>query len=258
MRADQYLTSNGHYDSRARAQAAIKAGMVTVNGEVLKKSSVKIREGAIVVAEHEHPWVSRGGIKLAHALEVFGVDPAGRTALDVGSSTGGFSHVLLTKGIDKVYAVDVGHGQLHISLHDEPKIISMESQDARTLAAEDFDPIPDLIVCDASFISAMKVLETPLSLVALGSELITLVKPQFEVGKINLGRGGIVKSEELGLRALDIVRHWMQEQGWKTLATIVSPIKGGTGNTEYLLHAVREDGLPKVEIPPSRQGFEDT
>ncbi len=240
MRADQYLTTKNHYDSRARAQAAIKAGLVTVDGRVIKKPSEKIAEGAIVQAGIEHPWVSRGGVKLAQALDVFGVDPTGRTALDVGASTGGFSHVLVSRGITKVYAVDVGHGQLHASLHSEPKIISMEGQDARTLSSAQFDIVPDLIVCDASFISAMKVLGTPMQIAAPTSDLITLVKPQFEVGKIGLGRGGLVKSEELGLRALDTVRHWVQEQGWHVVDTIVSPIKGGSGNTEYLLHAMRK------------------
>jgi len=178
MRADQYLTANGYYDSRARAQAAIKAGTV-------KKPSEKIKEGAIISAGREHVWVSRGGVKLDHALTIFGIDPAGRIALDVGASTGGFTHV-------------------------------------------------------ASFISAMKVLGTPLGLAAKGADLITLVKPQFEVGKINIGRGGLVKTEELGLRALDSVKQWVREQGWHVVASDVSPIQGGSGNIEYLLHAKRE------------------
>lgn len=239
MRADQYLTTHGHYDSRARAQAAIKAGLVSVNGQVLKKSSVKIPEGAVVEAGHEHPWVSRGGVKLDYALKAFDVDVTGRTALDVGSSTGGFSQVLAERGAAKIYAVDVGHGQLHRDLLSEPKIISMEGCDARMLSPKDFDPAPSLIVCDASFISAMKVLENPLRLAAPTAELITLVKPQFEVGKIGLGKGGLVKTEELGLRALDEVKQWTSIQGWRVIATDTSPIKGGSGNTEYLLHAKR-------------------
>ena len=242
MRADQYLTANGYYDSRARAQAAIKAGLVSVDGKRVKKPSEKIKAGAVVTAGREHPWVSRGGVKLDHALTVFGVNPTGRIALDVGASTGGFSQVLATRGAAKIYAIDVGHGQLHVSLHDHPKIISIEGQDARTLSPTQFDGAIDLIVCDASFISAMKVLETPLGLAASGADLITLVKPQFEVGKINIGRGGLVKTEELGLRALDSVRHWVREQGWRVIASDVSPIKGGSGNTEYLLHAKRDKG----------------
>lgn len=239
MRADQYLTANGHYDSRARAQAAIKAGLVLVDGKPIKKPSEKITEGAVVTAGQEHPWVSRGGVKLDHALTKFSVDATDRIALDVGASTGGFSQVLAKRGAAKIYAVDVGHGQLHRDLRDEPKIISMEGQDARSLSPAQFDLPPNLIVCDASFISAMKVLATPLRLAAEQAELITLVKPQFEVGKANIGRGGLVKSEELGLRALDSVRKWTREQGWNVKETCVSPIKGGSGNIEYLLHAQR-------------------
>lgn len=239
MRADQYLTTHGYYDSRARAQAAIKAGLVSVDGKTIKKPSEKIKTGAVVTAGREHPWVSRGGVKLDHALTVFGVNPSGLTCLDVGASTGGFSQVLVARGAAKVYAVDVGHGQLHASLQSEPKILSMEGQDARALSPKDLTPEPELIVCDASFISAMKVLEIPLRLSAKQAELITLVKPQFEVGKINIGRGGLVKSDELGLRAVDTVRHWVREQGWEVIETCPSPIKGGSGNTEYLLHARR-------------------
>ena len=239
MRADQYLTTHGHYDSRARAQAAIKAGLVSVDGRKIKKPSEKIKNGAVVTAGQEHPWVSRGGVKLDHALRVFDVDPTGRVGLDVGASTGGFSQVLIKRGAVKVYAVDVGHGQLHRDLITVPNIISMEGRDARTLSPHDFDPQADLIVCDASFISAMKVLETPLQLATRKADLITLVKPQFEVGKIGLGKGGLVKTEELALRALDRVKEWVAGQGWRVIATDVSPIKGGSGNTEYLLHARR-------------------
>jgi 23S rRNA (cytidine1920-2'-O)/16S rRNA (cytidine1409-2'-O)-methyltransferase len=241
VRADQYLTTHKHYASRARAQAAIKAGLVSVDGRTLKKPSEKIADGATVVAGREHPWVSRGGMKLAHALDVFAVDPTGRTALDVGASTGGFSQVLVTQGAAKVFAVDVGHGQLHPDLHGESRIVSMEGQDARTLSPTQLNPTPDLVVCDASFISAMKVLEVPLRLAAPEAELITLVKPQFEVGKANLRRGGIVASEELGLRALDSVRHWVTAQGWRVEATEASPILGGSGNREYLLYARRRE-----------------
>ena len=240
MRADQYLTAHGYYTSRARAQAAIKAGLVSVDGRVLKKPSEKIGEGAAIEAAQEHPWVSRGGIKLDHALRVFNVDPKGKIALDVGASTGGFSQVLAQNGAAKIYSVDVGHDQLHPTLRSEPKIISLEGQDARTLSSNHLDPAPDLIVCDASFISAMKVLETPLRIAARQSELITLVKPQFEVGKAGLGKGGIVKSETLALQALDDVKTWVRQEGWQVIATDLSPIKGGSGNIEYLLHARRK------------------
>ena len=239
MRADQYLTTHGHYDSRARAQAAIKAGLVSVDGKRVKKPSEKIPEGAVITAGKEHPWVSRGGMKLDHALSVFKVEAAGRVALDVGASTGGFSQVLVARGASKVYAVDVGHGQLHAELQSEPKIISMEGQDARSLSPRLLTSPPSLIVCDASFISAMKVLEIPLRLAAEKADLITLVKPQFEVGKANIGRGGLVKTRELGLRALDSVKQWTERQGWEVVTSCPSPILGGSGNTEYLLHAQR-------------------
>lgn len=243
MRADVYLVANGHYSTRARAQAAIKAGLVTIGGKAIKKPSEKVADAVLtpddISAQHEHPYVSRGALKLVHALDAFDVDPTGRTCLDVGASTGGFTQVLCERGAARVYAVDVGRDQLHADLHGHPRIISMEGRDARTLMTADFDPLPDLVVCDASFISVTKVLAEPLSLMRVGTDLVTLVKPQFEVGKVGLGRGGIVKSEELGLRALDAVRHWVGTQGWDVMATETSPIKGGSGNIEYLLHARR-------------------
>jgi len=236
MRADQYLTERGHYESRARAQAAIKAGLVSVNGKTLKKPSEKIAEGAHVTAGLEHQWVSRGGMKLAHALEVFGISAADKICLDVGSSTGGFTDVLIQAGAAHVYAVDVGREQLHKRLHDHKKLTSMEGQDARELTAAHFTQAPQLIVCDASFISAMKVLAVPLTLAAPNAALMTLVKPQFEVGKAGIGKGGIVKSEQAALESLESVKDWMTAQGWTVLGTDISPIKGGSGNTEYLLH----------------------
>lgn len=237
MRADLYLTANGYYESRARAQAAIKAGLVKVDGKRLKKASEKLSDLNDISAKAEHPWVSRGGLKLAYALKEFGVSPEGKTCLDVGASTGGFSDVLAQNGAAKIYAVDVGHGQLHSSLKDVEAIISMEGQDARDLTAAHFNAKPQLIVCDASFISCMKVLERPLSLAATSANLVTLVKPQFEVGKVGVGRGGLVKSESLALQALSDVSAWVTRQGWHVVATCKSPIKGGSGNTEYLLHA---------------------
>ena len=237
MRADLYLTQNGYYESRARAQAAIKAGLVKVDGKRLKKASEKLSELNEIEAKAEHPWVSRGGLKLAYALKEFKVSAEGKTCLDVGASTGGFSDVLRQKGASKIYAVDVGHGQLHASLHDVPKIISMEGLDARELTATHMSAAPQLIVCDASFISCTKVLERPLSLASTSAELVTLVKPQFEVGKAGVGRGGLVKSESLALQSLSDVSAWVTAQGWHVVATCRSPIKGGSGNTEYLLHA---------------------
>ena len=239
MRADVYLVKHGYYDSRARAQAAIKAGLVSINGQLLKKSADKISDGARVLAGHEHPWVSRGGLKLEHALKEFKVNPLGQVCLDVGASTGGFTEVLVKNGALTVYAVDVGHGQLHGSLKSNPAIISMESRDARQLTSSDFSAPPTLIVCDASFISATKVLKAPLSLAAPKAELITLVKPQFEVGKSGIRRGGLVKSEQLSRQALENVSDWVVSQGWTLKGSCDSPIKGGSGNHEYLLYAAR-------------------
>lgn len=237
QRADLFLVNNGYYESRARAQAAIKAGLVKVDGKRLKKASEKLSDLNDISAKAEHPWVSRGGLKLAYALKEFKVSAEGKTCLDVGASTGGFSDVLRQKGAAKVYAVDVGHGQLHTSLQSVPEIISMEGQDARELTAAHLESKPQLIVCDASFISCMKVLERPLTLAATSADLVTLVKPQFEVGKAGIKRGGLVKSESLALQALSDVSAWVTTQGWHVVATCRSPIKGGSGNTEYLLHA---------------------
>ncbi len=237
MRADQYLVSHGYYPSRARAQSAIKAGKVFVNGAALRKASQNIPDDAEVIAGQEHPWVSRGGLKLAHALEVFDFDPAGLNCLDVGSSTGGFTQVLLEKGASHVCAVDVGQGQLHSSLHDHPRLTSLEDQDARALTSKIIGFAPELIVCDASFIALSKVLEIPLSLAAEKATIISLVKPQFEVGRDGIGRGGLVKSEDLALQSLGIVKTWLNEAGWPVKGEDVSPIKGGSGNTEYLIWA---------------------
>lgn len=234
MRADLYLVKHGHFDSRARAQAAIKAGLVSINGRVLKKASAAIADGSRVEAGDVHPYVSRGGLKLVHALDTFNVNPAGRVCLDIGSSTGGFTDVLLRRGAARVYAVDVGRDQLHPSLRSHKQVVSMEGQDARELSAVQFPEMLDLMVCDASFIALSKVLSVPLSLTR---EAVMLVKPQFEVGRDNIGRGGIVRGG--AQEALDAVKVWLRGEGWRTVATANSPIEGGSGNAEFLLHARR-------------------
>jgi len=236
-RLDIALVDLGLFDSRARAASAIKTGHVKVDGKTTSKPSQKVSADSEIDAQQEHPWVSRAGIKLALALEVFEIDVSDRICLDVGSSTGGFTEVLLSSGACQVYSVDVGKDQLHSRLRGHPRITSMEATDARSLTAAMMDPLPDLIVCDASFISATKVLERPMKLVADGSELMTLVKPQFEVGKDNIGRGGLVKTPELARQALENVSKWVDSSGWQVLASEISPIKGGDGNTEFLLYA---------------------
>lgn len=237
IRLDNYLVDNGHYETRSRAVSAIKAGKVTIDGKVETKAARKISPWSKIEAVDEHPWVARSGMKLAHALEIFDVDASGHTCLDVGASTGGFTEVLLTNGASKIYAVDVGREQLHERLQNHPKVISMESTDARDLTDDMLDPLPSLVVCDASFISAMKVLAEPLALCEAGTMLITLVKPQFEVGRVNIGRGGLVKNDDVAEWALVVVCAWADSEGWEVLKTTVSPVFGGDGNREFLLYA---------------------
>ncbi|MEM6534721.1 MAG: TlyA family RNA methyltransferase [Pseudomonadota bacterium] len=237
-RADKVLVALGHFDSRASAQAAIAAGGVSVNGRVLRKASETIAAGAHIVAEPAHPWVSRGGVKLAHALDLFKVDPVGRDCLDIGASTGGFSEVLLARGAAHVVAVDVGHGQISAKLAGEKRLISLEGRDARTLTQADLPTPPQLVVCDASFISLQKLLGVPLSLAADGAALITLFKPQFEVGKAYVGKGGIVRDEQAAKHAEDRFCDWLTDQGWAVHQRADSPIRGGDGNAERLIWAI--------------------
>lgn len=238
-RADKVLVALGHFDSRAAAQAAIAAGKVSVSGRVLRKSSEKIAASARIEAEFPHPWVSRAGIKLAHALTQFEIDVAGAHCLDVGASTGGFTDVLLTHGAASVVAVDVGRQQLHAKIADDPRVRSFEGTDARNVTPDMFDAPPLVIVCDASFISLHKLLGPPLSLAAADAKLIALFKPQFEVGRDHVGKGGIVTDAAATARAEQAFVDWLAEQNWAVQARADSPIKGGDGNAERLIFAVR-------------------
>lgn len=238
-RADRMLVELGHFESRAAAQAAIAGGHVRVNGSVVTKPSQKIMETDRIEAEAAHPYVSRGGLKLAHALEVFGVDPAGRRCLDIGASTGGFAQVLLLGGAASVVAVDVGRGQLHEKVAGDPRVTSLEATDARALTSDMIGEAPSLIVCDASFISLEKLLEVPLSLAAPGAELVTLFKPQFQVGRENVGKGGLVSDTAAVERAEAAFCDWLAQMKWAVSACTDSPIKGGDGNAERLIHAVK-------------------
>ena len=244
MRLDQYLVKHGGFESRNRAQDAIKTGRVKVDGARVIKAGFKVMEGAEVTAKASHPYVSRGGLKLTAALKTFDVNPAGKVCLDIGASTGGFTDVLLKGGASHVYAVDVGHGQLHASLQAHSAVTMMEQTDARSLREVDFLRRPDMIVCDASFISLSKLLGPSLAIPKTGGQLITLVKPQFEVGPNGVGKGGIVMSEIDALQALSDVSAWVSTQGWHVEATTDSPIKGGSrgghGNKEFLLYAVKQ------------------
>ena len=242
MRADLFLVTHGHFDTRARAQAAIQAGLVRVNGEVVRKPSQSIHKGAHVEAEAEHPFVSRAALKLVAGLDGFKVDPSGRICLDVGSSTGGFTEVLLHRGAARVYAVDVGRDQLHDSLKSDLRITSLEATDARVLTRAEIPESPSLIVCDASFISLAKVLGVPLSLASDDAEVIALFKPQFEVGRDFIGKGGIVRPDAPVADALEAFARWLEGQGWQVTAHMPSPVTGGDGNLEYLVHAFKRRG----------------
>jgi len=238
-RADKVLVALGHFESRTSAQAAIAAGKVTVSGKVLKKASEKITPDVRIKAEPEHPWVSRAGLKLVHALDAFEIDPGGAHCLDVGASTGGFTEVLLVRGAASVIAVDVGRDQLHARLQGDRRVSSLEATDARGLTAETVQMSPELIVCDASFISLHKLLSVPLSLAADQATLIALFKPQFEVGRAHVGKGGIVTDKAAITRAEQVFLDWLAAQGWQVKGRIDSPINGADGNAERLIFAVR-------------------
>ncbi|MEH6477316.1 MAG: TlyA family RNA methyltransferase [Sneathiella sp.] len=238
-RLDIELVSRGFTDSRAKAQAFIKEKRVSVNGVIAKKASQKTSDDADIEVENRgREWVGRGAFKLLAALEHFKYDPAGKIAADIGASTGGFSEVLLSQDIAKVYAVDVGHGQLHSSLLDEPKLINLEGLNAKALELEHIPEPLDLIVSDVSFISIKKALPAVLSLCKPGACLFTLVKPQFEVGKQNIGKGGIVRDPMLVEAVRVDIEEWINSQaGWQSLGIIDSPITGSDGNREFLLGA---------------------
>lgn len=245
-RIDLILVERGLFDSRAKARAAIEAGLVTAGGDVVRKPSQEVAEDAQITASAPHPWVGRGGVKLDHALTLWPVAVEGRTVIDVGASTGGFTQVCLSRGAARVYAVDVGTGQLHPSLAADPRVVELSGTDARALDTTLIPTPPDLIVTDVSFISLIKALPAALALAGEGAELVALVKPQFEVGKGGVGKGGIVKDEAAQTGALDDVKVWLEGIGWRVLATADSPIAGGDGNREFLLHAKHGAGSGTV------------
>jgi 23S rRNA (cytidine1920-2'-O)/16S rRNA (cytidine1409-2'-O)-methyltransferase len=236
-RIDLLLVERGLFDSRSRAQAAVAAGRVTADGRVVAKRSEAIDDTAILVAEPAHPWVGRGGLKLDHALALWPVPVEGRVVVDVGASTGGFTQVCLSRGAAKVYAVDVGRGQLHPSLAGDPRLVELSGIDARTLTTALIPDRPDLIVTDVSFISLTKALPAALALAGPGADLVALVKPQFEAGRDRIGKGGIVRDEATRQATLEAVASWLGEEGWPVRETADSPITGGDGNHEFLLWA---------------------
>lgn len=242
VRIDQLLVSRGLFDSRAQARAAIEAGLVIVDAIAVRRPSDKVADDAVIEARAAHRWVGRGALKLDHALSIWPVEVAGRIVLDVGASTGGFTEVCLERGAARVFAVDVGHGQLHARIAADHRVIDLERTDARGLS-EAMVGRPDLIVCDASFISLMKVLTAALSIAADAADLIALVKPQFEAERASdVGRGGVVRDEAQRRQAVRRVSDWLAAVGWTVRQVAESPVTGGDGNVEYLLWAQRKPG----------------
>ena len=241
VRADQLLVEQGLAESRTRAQALILAGLVFAGDQRVDKPGTSFSpDASLSLRGRDHPWASRGGIKLAHALDVLGWDIAGAVAIDVGASTGGFTDVLLSHGAAKVYAVDVGHGQLAWKLRGDPRVVVLERINARHLTARDIPEPIDLITCDASFIALDKVLATPLGFARPSARMIALIKPQFEAGRGEVGKGGVVRDPEVHERVCRQVADWVAGQpGWSVAMIERSPITGPEGNFEFLLGAVR-------------------
>ena len=239
-RVDQMLVDRGLAESRSRAQALILAGLVYSGERKIDKAGQALADDApLEVRGREHPWVSRGGIKLAHALDHFGWDVTGAVGLDVGSSTGGFTDVLLQKGAAKVFAVDVGTNQLAWKLRSDPRVIVHEQTNARYLTPAIVTEPVDIIVCDASFISLAKVLDTALDFAKPGGRLAALVKPQFEAEREEIGKGGVVRDPAVHLRVSQAAADWVESRGWRVEGVTQSPITGPEGNVEFLLGATR-------------------
>ena len=238
QRADRVLVARGLFESRARAQAAIAAGLVRADGVTLCKPSDEISERAAIEAAPEHPYVSRGGIKLAAALDRFGLDVKGCICLDVGASTGGFTEVLIERGARRVYAVDVGRGQLHARLRGNEKIISIDHTDIRTLDAAQLAERPDFATIDASFISLKLVLPAVETLLRQRATLVALIKPQFEAGRSAV-RKGIVRDPEIHAAVCADIEKFIAARGWRVGGVIPSPVAGGDGNREFLIEAER-------------------
>jgi 23S rRNA (cytidine1920-2'-O)/16S rRNA (cytidine1409-2'-O)-methyltransferase len=240
-RADQLLVEQGLAESRARAQALVFAGVVSCAGRRVEKPGEQLAaDAALAVKGSDYPWVSRGGLKLAHALDHFGVAVDRKIALDIGASTGGFTDVLLSRGVARVYAVDVGYGQLAWKLRQDARVVVHERLNARYLTRADVPEPVDLITCDASFIGLATVLPAPLALSAEKAELVALVKPQFEAGREHVGKGGVVRDPAVHHEVCERAAGWVAAQpGWTVVGVIESPILGPQGNREFLLYARR-------------------
>jgi 23S rRNA (cytidine1920-2'-O)/16S rRNA (cytidine1409-2'-O)-methyltransferase len=240
IRLDVALVERGLVGSRARAQSLIMARRVLVNGAPVDKPGAQVGAGdELQIAELEHPWVSRGGMKLAHALRQFAIDVAGLVCADIGASTGGFTDVLLKGGAARVYAIDVGHGQIDQALREDPRVVNRERVNARFLEPEDFDEPIDFVSIDVSFISLRLILPVVAALLRPGGGLVALIKPQFEVGRADVGKGGIVRDESKRAAAVEAVVAAAREAGFDVRNAIDSPVKGARGNVEYLMWAKR-------------------
>lgn len=244
QRADVALVDRGLVESRARAQALIMAGLVFSGERRVEKAGQAIPADApLQVRGADHPWVSRGGLKLDKALDHFAIDPAGLTCLDIGASTGGFTDVLLSRGAAKVYAVDVGHGQLAWTLRQDPRVVVLERVNARHLSRTQVPDAIDLIVCDTSFIGLEIILPAPMALASDGARLIALIKPQFEVGRGQVGKGGVVRDPALHQAVCARIADWLAARArWRVLGLTESPISGPEGNIEFLIAAAKEAG----------------
>jgi 23S rRNA (cytidine1920-2'-O)/16S rRNA (cytidine1409-2'-O)-methyltransferase len=239
-RADQLLVERGLAESRAKAQALILAGVVYAGERRIDKAGETLADNAeIGVRGRDHPWVSRGGIKLAHALEHFAIDVTGLVALDIGASTGGFVDVLLTKGAARVHAIDVGRGQLAWKLRQDKRVVVHDGVNARYLNAEQIGEPVDLVTCDASFIGLATVLPAALALARPRAQLVALIKPQFEAGPGAVGKGGVVRDPEIHRAVCEAAIAWVASQGWEVVGLAESPITGPAGNKEFLLYARR-------------------
>ncbi|MDA8066586.1 MAG: TlyA family RNA methyltransferase [Thermaerobacter sp.] len=243
-RLDVYLTQRGDFPSREKAQAAIMAGQVWVDGAPATKAGALLREGATVEVKARSPYVGRGGHKLERALDVFGVDPAGRVVLDAGAATGGFTHCLLLRGARRVYAVDVGYGQLDFRLRQDPRVRVLERRDLRSVRREELEELPTLITLDLAFISLARVLPTVGTLLAGGGEVVALVKPQFEAGREQVGRRGVVRDPAVHRQVLERVAAAAGQAGFRVRAMTHSPLKGPEGNIEFFMHLEPGAGPP--------------
>ena len=239
IRLDQLLVDRGLVESRSKAQALIMAGLIFSKERKLEKAGQQVQPDiGLDVRGQDHPWASRGGLKLARAIDEFDIDPTDKTCIDVGASTGGFTDVLIQNGATKVYAVDVGHGQLAWKLRSDERVIVLEKTNARYLTSDQIPDAPEIVVCDASFIGLRTVLPAAMALAKPGATLAALIKPQFEAGREHVGKGGVVRDPEIHQRVCKEIRTWLGSlEGWSVVGITESPIKGPEGNIEFLIVA---------------------